>query len=57
MRLAAASAGVPSLDPQAERNSLTRTLPPDPAFADRIAEHVIRRVQRHVRIERERRGV
>jgi hypothetical protein len=32
-------------------------LPPDPAFVERIAEDVIRRVQRHARIERERRGV
>ena len=29
----------------------------DPALVDRIAEDVIRRVERHVRIERERRGV
>lgn len=34
-----------------------RTQPLDPTFVDRVADDVIRRIDRHLRIERERRGL
>jgi hypothetical protein len=51
------SGAVARVAPSTDRASVERALPPDPAFLERIAEDVIRRVQRHARIERERRGV
>lgn len=37
--------------------SVLRSQPLDPAFVDRIAEDVVRRIDRRLRIERERRGL
>jgi hypothetical protein len=42
--------------PRRERDAL-RALALDPAVADRLADDVIRRVERRIRIERERRGI
>ncbi len=41
----------------ASPESIARASAPDSAFMDRVADDVIRRIRRHARIERERRGV
>ena len=59
-RLPARSAALPETAPEAPRRSARAALQAadfDPALLDRLTDDVIRRVERRVRIERERRGL
>ena len=56
-RMASVRAAPPIEALQTRENANARPMAFDPAMVDRLAEDVIRRVERHVRIERERRGV
>ena len=55
-RPGSARAAAPTIASQAGVIETTRPMTQDPAFVDRLAEDMIRRMARHVRIERERRG-
>jgi hypothetical protein len=56
-RSVAAQESAPELSPHSVRAAALRVTDLDPALLDRLTDDVIRRVERRVRIERERRGL